>query len=171
MEKITIYDDLLSTSDIKKCIEITKQPNWGFGHTSGNNIGTPFWFMQLIDNPFFSQHIKSIIEQKTGKKYKLNRVYANGHTYGQGGSFHQDDIDTNCWTFCLYINPISKDIVDEIGGHIQFKIPNMENFVVDIEPLYNRGVLFPSNYYHRGTCYSRYVNDLRISIAWKFTIL
>jgi Rps23 Pro-64 3,4-dihydroxylase Tpa1-like proline 4-hydroxylase len=170
MDKIQLYDHFLMEGDIQKCVEFTKQAKWAFGHTSnGNNIGTPFWYMNLYDNVFFSTYLKEWIEKKTGRKFQVNRVYANGHTFGQGGSFHQDDVTPNTYTLCLYINPISKDMSDEVGGYIQFKIPDpkFEDFIIDIAPLYNRAVIFPSHYFHRGNSFSRYVNDLRISIAWK----
>ena len=62
---------------------------------------------------------------------------------------------------------MDENIIDDIGGYIQFKIPEINPFIVDLEPLYNRGILFPSNYFHRGNAFSRYVPNLRICIAWK----
>jgi hypothetical protein len=58
-------------------------------------------------------------------------------------------------------------MTDEIGGYIQFKIPEIKPFIVELEPLCNRGILFPSNYFHKGNAFSRYVSNIRICIAWK----
>ena len=168
MENIQIFDNFLEESDISKCIEIIKQPNWEYGHRSNNTImDTPFYIMDLNKNEFIALYIKSKIEQLTKKKYILKRVYANGQTYGQDGSFHQDDTDARCWTFCLYVTNIDTKEIDYIGGYFQVKLPGENKYVISIEPLFNRGVLFPSHYFHRGNAFSRYVKEMRVCIAWK----
>jgi len=169
MDKIEIFDNFLEESDILKCIEITCQPQWEFGHNSGadNFRDTPFWIMDLKQNDFISIYIKSKIEEITKKKYILKRVYANGQTYGQHGSYHQDDTTKNCWTFCLYVNRIDTEDIDYFDGYFQVKLPGENKYVISIEPLFNRGVLFPSHYFHRGNAFTRYVKEMRVCIAWK----
>jgi hypothetical protein len=57
--------------------------------------------------------------------------------------------------------------MDSIGGNIQFKMPEIKPFLINIEPLSNRAILFPSNYLHRGLSFNRFISELRICVAWK----
>ena len=169
MNNIKIYDQFLLPDELKMCRQITSDHVWEYGHSSGqlNTMSTPFWYMELLHNQLLKETIKNKIEKITNKKFKINRLYANGQTYGQNGSFHQDDTSNNSYTFCLYISPVEDNMIDDIGGYIQFKIPEINPFIVELEPLSNRGVLFPSNYFHKGNAFSRYVPNIRICIAWK----
>jgi hypothetical protein len=168
MNNIKIFDQFLTSDELHKCQQITSESTWKYGHSSTQvGIFTPFWYMELIHNDFLKEVIKRKIENITNKKFKVNRVYANGQTYGQTGQFHQDDTSEKSYTFCLYISPMEEKMIDIVEGYIQFKIPEINPFIVELEPLYNRGILFPSNYFHRGNAFSRYVPNLRICIAWK----
>jgi hypothetical protein len=60
---------------------------------------------------------------------------------------------------------IYNDILDNVGGHIFSKIPNLPNFSICLEPLYNRTIVFPSNYFHKGSTFNRYIQNIRICIA------
>lgn len=169
MENIKIFDNFLNDEDLSKILENISTFNWKFGHISiRHQFSPPFWVNQLEDNPFFSTYLKSKIEIATSKKFNLNKVYANGQTFGQDGCFHQDDIREDCFTFCLYINNIDMNEIDFFGGYFQFKIPELKHFIISIEPYMNRGILFPSKYIHKGNAFSRYGNDIRVSIVWKF---
>jgi hypothetical protein len=169
MENILINDNFLSSNDIEICKKILSDNKWEFGHTSTNNIiTTPFWYMDLFNNHFLKDVITHKIEKIYNKKFKINRLYANGQTYGQDGNFHQDDTSKTAYTFCLYFTEYPKEFCDLIEGNIQFKIPDQNNFIISVSPLFNRGILFPSYYYHRGLSFNRYIPDLRICIAWKF---
>ena len=168
MEKIHIYNNFLSNDELEQCKLVIAKSNWEYGHHSQTEpLSIPFWFMDLINNDFFTIHLKHKIELLMNKKFKLNRVYVNGQTFGQDGLFHQDDTNDNSTTFCIYITPLPDDIFEQVGGHIWFKIPNMNNFSVCVEPLYNRAISFPSNYFHKGTAFNRFINNIRICIAWK----
>jgi hypothetical protein len=56
------------------------------------------------------------------------------------------------------------------GGYLYFKVPD-EKYKIGYEPLFNRGILFPSTYIHKGSSYSRYVMDMRVCVAWKLKLL
>ena len=171
MEKINVFDDFLSPEELEKCRKILSTPNWEYGHTSttqiANNLSTPFWYMELVNYDFFTHQIKNKIEKTLNKKYRINRVYANGQTLGQDGIYHQDSINENDITFCIYITTVPKECLPDVNGHILFQIPKMENFIVGVEPLMNRAVSFPSVYYHKGTTFCRYVQNMRICVAFK----
>lgn len=170
MEKILVQDNFLNNEELEKAVSIIKSGTWHFGHTSDNRslVSTPFWNMHLNENEYFSIFIKDIIEKQFSKKFKLDRVYANGHTFGQDGSYHIDNSEPNTYTFCLYLSEIHKKYIDTAGGHLFFKLPDL-NYKICYEPIYNRGIFFPSNYVHKACSYTRFIMDMRISVAWKLT--
>jgi hypothetical protein len=170
-DKIQIFDVFLTPEELEICANTVKRPAWSFGQISQTSpISTPFWMMTLTDDPFFSTHLKSKIEAAASRKFTVQRVYANGQTFGQDGTFHQDDQSSDSYTFCLYINKqIMAETADDIGGEFVFKIPNHDTAFdhAIISPLYNRGILFPASYFHKGLAFNRYCKGLRVSIAWK----
>lgn len=167
MEKIILQDNFLSIQELKQCINIIDSGKWKWNHTSSKKYSdTPFWSMNLQNNEFCSTYLLEVIQKQFSKKFKINRVYANAHTYGQDGSYHTDDDNPNCYTFCLYLTNIKEDMIETVGGHLYFKLPEL-NYKICFEPKFNRGILFPSNYQHKATSFSRYVMDLRICLAWK----
>lgn len=183
-DQIKIFEDFLTYEELEKCKNATSRPKWSFGQISNSSpISTPFWRMTLDDDEFFNTHLLSKIQDKTGKQFKLERVYANGQTFGQDGTYHQDAPEDGYYTFCIYINKqITSETVDNIGGEFVFKMPfekvpdnsshqESHNFSrIVVEPIYNRGILFPSNLFHKGLAYNRYNRGLRISIAWKLRL-
>jgi len=124
----------------------------------------------LIENDYLKYTLKSKIEDITQKKYEVVRVYMNGQTFGQHGSYHQDDVNEFSYTFCLYFTEFDSKIEDIVGGNFEIKLPNVNNYHISITPIFNRAILFPSNYYHKGNAFDRYVSDLRICIAYKLRL-
>lgn len=168
MEKIIVQDHFLNTDELEKAVSIIKSGKWQFGHISNPTDlnSTPFWSMNLNENEYFSIYIKEIIEKQFSKKFKLYRVYANGQTFGQDGSYHTDNDEPNTFTFCLYLSEIIQKYIETAGGHIFFKLPDL-NYKICYEPIYNRGIFFPSNYLHKACSYTRFIMDMRICVAWK----
>jgi hypothetical protein len=179
-DRIQIFDAFLTPEELEICANTVKRPAWSFGQISQTSpVSTPFWMMTLTDDPFFSTHLKSKIEAAANRKFSVQRVYANGQTFGQDGTFHQDETSDESYTLCIYINKqISVETADDIGGEFIFKVPNTgsHNDTPDplsriaVAPLYNRGILFPANYFHKGLAFNRYCKGLRVSIAWKLKI-
>jgi hypothetical protein len=168
MENIHVCDNFLQQDELKKAISIIKENSWKYGHTSlgKETYETPFWHMTLTNDDFFSNNLLKIIEKHFSKKFKLERVYANGQTFGQDGAFHTDTDEPKAFTFCLYLTDIKKNYVEIAGGHIFFKLPEYK-YKICYEPVFNRGILFPSNYIHKASCFTRYIMDMRICVAWK----
>jgi hypothetical protein len=168
MEEIILYDNFLNDYEVNTALSIIKKNNWKFGHTSKNlyNYETPFWIMDLMENDFFSIYLKDIIEKTFSKKFKVERLYANGQTYGQDGIYHTDSENSNSYTFVLYLTKIPKEYIEMAGGNIFFKLPDYK-YSLSYEPIFNRGIFFPSNYIHKSTSFTRFIVDLRISVAWK----
>ena len=167
-DKIIVVDDFLNKEELEKAVVIVKDLKWNWGHESKHEkrIETPFWKSELMENEFFHLYLTSVIEQTFKKKFKVNRLYANAHTFGQDGAYHTDCDKDNTYTLCLYLSKIDPEYVETAGGHIFFKLPDVL-YKLAYEPLFNRAILFPSKYIHRGCSYSRYVMDLRICVAWK----
>ena len=126
MDKIIVYDNFLKNEELKQLVDLINASSWKFGHEShGKYITeTPFWNLNLNDNQFIYTTLKNIIEKTFSKKFKLIRVYANGQTFGQDGTYHQDSVSDNTYTFCLYVTNIKPEYVETAGGHICFKFPN-----------------------------------------------
>jgi hypothetical protein len=171
MNQIHIVDNFLTQDELKQIKKTFTDANWKYGHTSTNkSIDIPFFIMDLMDNPFYATTLKGKIETHFNINTRLNRVYANGQSFGMNGTYHQDDETPNTVTFCLYVNEFSPELVEAIDGTLLIKIPN-DPRIVCVEPYYNRGVLFPSPLFHRGNSFSRFVKDMRICIAWKFALV
>ena len=168
MEEIIVKDNFLTNDELNTAITIIRKNNWKFGQTSKNiyNYEIPFWSMELIEDIFFSKYVKEVIEKTFSKKFNIERLYANGQTYGQDGIYHTDSNNSNSYTFVLYLTNISYEYIEMAGGNIIFKLPDYK-YNLSYEPIYNRGILFPSNYPHKSTSFSRFIVDLRISVAWK----
>ena len=45
-------------------------------------------------------------------------------------------------------------------------MPNLQ-YNICYEPLFNRGILFPSNYIYKSVSFSRDIANLRLCIIWK----
>lgn len=174
MDKIKVIENVLTEEEIKNALNILNSKNWIFGHqsiTDNSFAHTPFWNMNLIEESYFTDYIKNIIEKIFFKKFKINRCYANGQTYGQDGSYHTDVNDNeneknNKFTFCLYFSKIKDEFIEAAGGHLFFKIPELK-YKICFEPIFNRGILFPSDYLHKAHSYNRYIMDLRMCVSWK----
>ena len=177
-DRVQIFDEFLTPEELQTCADAVKRPLWSFGQisqTSPSPVSTPFWMMTLTDDPFFSTHLKSKIEAAANRKFTVQRIYANGQTFGQDGTFHQDDKTDDSYTFCIYTNKqITAETADDIGGEFIFKLPTATAQApfsrIAVTPLYNRGILFPASYFHKGLAFNRYCRGLRISIAWKLQL-
>jgi hypothetical protein len=182
--RIETFDNFLNDDEIRECTQAVSRPQWEFGAASdpSSPISTPFWIMKLTDEPFFNTKLLSKIESVTGKKFTVHRIYANGQTFGQDGTYHQDhDIDYG-YTFCIYMNKqVTPETIDNTGGELIFKIPNEKNDSANdnkknqfsrvvVETYYNRGILFPARVFHKGLAFNRYNKGLRVCIAWKLLL-
>ena len=122
-----------------------------------------FWYMELMQDVFFTEHMLNKIKIIIGKNFAIERVYANGQTYGLSGSYHQDTLDNgNIYkTFLYYVNPSWKS---EWGGSTLFK-QDEEVYTQPFIP--NNAILFDSPTYHVGLEPTRHCKDLRVTVAFK----
>jgi hypothetical protein len=160
---IEYYSDFLDNEQHSYVVEKTLfGRNWSFQGKSDDQ-GFNFWYMELIEDEFFSNFLFKKIENITGKKFKLDRVYANGQTHGLSGSLHQDTQSTGSKTFLYYVNPFWGY---EWAGQTIF-VKDNDFHTINFIP--NTGVLFDSNLYHAGLEPSRHCKKLRVTVAFKMS--
>lgn len=164
---IKTVDTFLEPSELKTAINIISNLKWEYNGESMSGSDYVLWYSNLLPISFFSEYIFKKIKLKFNDKLELLHVYANGQTYGQDGSFHVDHVESDYYTFILYLSDIGPETVNHIGGYTEFKF---KNGVHAIEPILNRGVFFNSNIIHRGLSPSRNSSMLRVSVAFKMRL-
>ena len=164
MNKIEIYENILSESEISTIWkEFLLSPNWTFSHKTDNNIDSNsfIWFLNLED-PFFTDCIFSKIKSVIGKNFNLQRVYANGQTFGMDGEVHIDSDRNDAYTFLYYPTEVW-----DLTWSGETVIIDKDGIVHNIYPKPNTGILFPSNWPHYGRGPSKSFDGIRITIAFK----
>jgi len=166
MHRIEIIDDFLNHDEITELNKILLKKTYKYGHNSGNREAITIPFFASYNEDDFFIHIKNKIEDTFKQKYKINRHYMHIQTFGQDGSFHIDDTGDNKFTFCLYF---SNEIdLDKNGGDFLIKY---DKIIYSIDTKFNRGILFPSQYLHKGLAYNSCSFMPRLCITWKLEIV
>jgi len=168
--EVKIIDNFLGEEEYEDCMQIIKKSAWKYGHSSGNGEKFNNLFFAAYDLGEFNQKIQNKIEALFSKKFQVDRNYMHIQSYGQDGSYHQDTELENTFTFCIYFSDLSEEEIEEADGDFLLKIPN-ENFIICINAANNRGVFFPSTYFHKGMAYNKGFPQRRLCITWKLTIL
>lgn len=144
-----------------------QEKRWYFGNESiPGGVGVPFWKMDLDDSGAVTQlweHALPLCEKIAGRKLRVSRQYANGHTFGQGGQPHRDDDREGCYTLLYYPMPEWRA---EWEGETVF-VDERGEVIAAIKPEPNRAVLFDARILHSGRAPSRYFPGLRITVAYK----
>lgn len=162
MKNINVYENFLSMTEIEYLNEYIKK-SVNYGHTSGNRdrIINVFFSHHIIDK-FINVEILNKIKLITKMNLKLVRNYFHIQTYGLDGMFHEDSMNENSYTFCIYLN----EIEENSGGEFYIKLPETKH-IICIETKYNSGIFFPATYLHKGNAYNRNVTKPRHCITWK----
>lgn len=161
IDNIITYRNVFSDED---CLKIKKQlssANWSFGHTSEPNSSKQFWNMNLTSDTYFSKELFDKIKNLIGHRYLLERVYANGQTFGLDGEYHQDSYDDCGYTFLYYPHDEWKP---EWGGTTSIFVGSE---IKHFYPEPNTAILFPGNLLHCGHAPTRDYLGLRVSLAYK----
>jgi hypothetical protein len=162
IDKIIFFKDVFSQEDLEKIDEYIISPNWGFGHWSNENFPDKiFWSLNLSNIQYFNDYLFSIITKITNRNWEIDRIYANGQTYGLDGAFHTDS--DHGYTFLYYWN---KEWNLSWAGNTIFVDENT-NQMESICPRPNSAILFPGNILHYGQSPSRDFYGLRVTIAYK----
>lgn len=159
------YYNVLTETEKEICLEFLSAPTWAFGAFS-NSLEDPiffyFWQKQLIYESFFNELFFNKIKLITGMNFEIDRIYANGQTYGQPGVCHIDSEREDAYTFLYYSNFVWEA---EWGGDTVFFLENNERYYAQYIP--NSGILFKSNTRHAGLAPERFFTGLRTTIAYK----
>jgi hypothetical protein len=105
------------------------------------------------------------IQEVTKQKFKLEKAYFNGHTAAGNSYMHTDSIFGTRKTFLIYCN---REWHPDLGGGTIF-VNDDEKLVLYPEP--GSAVCFPANIPHAGQPISKQYTGLRVSLAYKLTIL
>ena len=172
-ELIKIINNFFSNNILEEIIVFFNKKSWKClckidKNLTNKQIDCPFWKIELENEPLFNSYLSSSIEKYFNKKLHLLRIYAVSQTYQQNSNYHYDEPEKGYYTFCYYINNNYEKIEDD--GLFYIKIPN-QTHILNIEPIMNRLVMFPSYYRHKGSSYNNSNDNLRICIAWKYKIL
>jgi hypothetical protein len=140
---------------------------WYYGNFSVSQRGNvPFWKMDLDDDAATKalwDCARGRCEALAGSPLRVVRQYANGHTYGQGGSAHQDDARPGTWTLLYY--PMQEWQPDWEGETVW--VNGNGDLISVVRPIPNRAVFFDSRIPHYGRAPSRICAALRVTIAFK----
>jgi Rps23 Pro-64 3,4-dihydroxylase Tpa1-like proline 4-hydroxylase len=165
---ISMKSDVLDTPEWRYIVEKTfNGTGWSFTGFS-NDSASKFWYMNLDNDPFFTDLMMKKINSLLVPQFTLDRVYANGQTHGLSGDLHQDVVggDGKYYTFLYYANP---EWDPTWGGYTVFY--NRDSTVIHSQyPRPNSAVLFDSSIWHAGLEPTRHCKDLRVTIAWKLRL-
>jgi SM-20-related protein len=143
-----------------------QEKRWYFGNQSTEANAVPFWKMDLdgcLPATRLWEHAKPRCEQLAHAPLRVVRQYANGHTYGQGGHPHRDDVRAGTYTLLYYPMPEWRP---EWEGETMF-VDEQSEIIAALKPEPNRAVFFDSRVAHYGRAPSRVYGGLRVTIAFK----
>jgi len=159
------YFDFLTQEKYNQLIKIVEKLQWEYaGYSTTESNSNRFWYSELMEHPFFTEWL-SEIERLSNKKFKIDRLYANGQTLGQDGSWHADSEEDSGYTFLYYFND-GDDI--SLIGETYFMV---EGEPIAVTPIPNSAIIFPHKFVHKGMAPRKGYNDLRVTIAFKLTEL
>lgn len=167
LSDIKVFENVLCPDNIDKIQKylLTPKSQWCLNNMSTEK-SVPFWSMDLNSNKYFTQDLYSTIISILDKKQKdviLERVYANGQTFGQDGDFHPDSGFDYAYTFLYYCNPTWHP---SWAGNTMFYC-NKTRQMKQVMPSPNTAVFFPGKILHCGQSPSRKFNGLRVTLAYK----
>lgn len=164
-DDITQYDNIFDAADWEYIWKVIRFPKWQFGHVSSNSADNiPFWVMDLKEDKFFAHNLFRKILDVLQQDLSLDKVYANGATYGQTGSRHTDSSEEGAKTFLIYAN---RTWEPQWGGRTVFLLNDGERLVF---PKPGTAVCFPANIPHFAEDVSRKCLGLRVTVAYKLSM-
>lgn len=166
-----LYDFLVS----KYVYKYFKNLNWTF---DGSNVTekSAKWNYNLNFKTEDEQNFLKLSElllKKHGldKIFKLNRTYASASSYGFSGEFHVDD-DAEEYnekiTIMFYLN---NEWNFDFGGETFFLNQNRNEIEYAIIPKPARAVIFDGFIYHGPRPLSRFCNELRMVLTFKYELI
>jgi SM-20-related protein len=182
---IEVHDDFLLSEDFEALATFLDAPIWRFGWGSKKADVFRFWHAALTTGPAAGSRgivfdLESLhasvskligkVEELAGPDVRLEKIYANGHTYGCEGYLHTDffeegDRINSYVTAVLFAH---KNWDPDWAGELSFFDTQSRNIGKAILPTPNRLVIFPAHVNHVARSPSRACPLLRVSIVLKF---
>ena len=165
---LTVLPALLPQALQEAVWALMQRPCWLFGNVSMVGRSLPFWKMDLDGEPLLEaawRHAQPICEGLVQRPLRVARVYANGHTFGQGGQPHKDDLREQTYTLLYYPMPEWRR---EWEGETVFY--DGDEIARAWLPTPNRALFFDSRIEHAGRPPSRAFGGLRVTIAFKLEV-
>jgi Rps23 Pro-64 3,4-dihydroxylase Tpa1-like proline 4-hydroxylase len=161
INNIKVYRDFLTSFEQDKIENKILEPNWSCNHQSANN-GNLFWQMSNLEkDEFFSVHMIKKIEEVTGDKFDVERIYFNGHNACSHGSLHTDSQREDGRTFLIYCNKIWHP---EYDGGTTFV--HKEEFITFF-PYPRSAIYFQNNIKHFANSIGKEFLGVRVTLAFK----
>ena len=178
----TIFDYLVDRPFVDDIFKgVINQNIWKFGwHSTKTNPEYRFWNVKFVGSKnkpmtelgwadFVSKWgpvaslwdvFKQLAVQGLQLNLDLQRSYANGYTYGTGGSIHRDDGE---WTVLYYAtSPWNYNW----NGATAF-YDNDRQLIQTVQYIPGRFVIFPAKIWHSAMDVTKTCNELRSIIAFK----
>lgn len=183
-DQISVLDGFFPEPLNQRVQAFFKDVEWKYGTKSVQTMtrdSLPHWskyFFQAQDNQGVCidqvqmsadiiQEMLEILKPHLPPNTCLLRCYANGQTYGTDSKLHSDDSRPNTFTVMFY--PM-KEWRSDWAGETVFWNRQTQELDTSIHPKSNRLVVFPAPYWHGARPVSRYCEDLRITLMWKFLV-
>jgi Rps23 Pro-64 3,4-dihydroxylase Tpa1-like proline 4-hydroxylase len=163
IENIKVFRDFLTPFEQDKIELKILEPKWGCDHfSSPNQNGNLFWQMSGLENDeFFSDHMIKRIQELTGDKFEVERIYFNGHNACSHGSIHTDSAKENGRTFLIYCNRIWHPEYD--GGTTFVHNEEVNTFF----PYPRSAIYFQNNIKHFANSVGKDFHGVRVTLAFK----
>lgn len=165
MSKVLHHGELYSPQQYEqiKNFLLGSEARWSYTGRSLSN-SKRFWCHPLSDDPFFAEESVSLIKSKSNVSGNLIRVYANGQTLRQDGSWHLDEPDYEGGTTVIWY---LDDFDENCGGKTFFK--HEGGLIEYVIPQKNKFISFSSKLLHKGESPNENFDGMRVTIAWKFS--
>jgi hypothetical protein len=163
MSEIKVYRSFLTEQDLNYIEKKANEPKWSCNHRSNDSPNASlFWQMSGLENDeFFSKYLLNKIEELTGDKFQIERIYFNGHNACSQGYQHKDSEYDNGRTFLIYCNRVWNL---EYGGSTSILINNEVNTYF---PYPKSAIYFQNNLVHLASPISKDFKGVRITLAFK----
>jgi hypothetical protein len=166
------FNNVFTPEQHKNILTVLSERRWSFDNWSSLDAdkGILCWSMwDLEKREFFNSTLLKRIEEVTGNRYRADRIYGNGQSFGQDGVFHTDEADPKAHTFLYYPTVLDPVDVYEYGGETQFLQDDGELY--HVYPFTNTAVIFDGRIWHRGVGPNKWTKQLRMSLAFKLFLI
>ncbi len=184
---VVVFDGIGSPALHRAVCDVFLQAGmWTWGHTSlgGADVSHQNVFWKCSQSALegcmaieaLSRVVLSLASAASGKQLVIQRLYANGHTFGQGGALHVDEDGKENYAALYYANlswlPSWLGHTHYFPGTLRHLTDTPEELDTSLAvlPKPQRLVVHDGRQCHVGTPPHRSFSGLRITLAWKFGV-